>query len=270
MPFCAAPRNSTPMPLKHRQADFAQALLNPDIPVPQGVVDPKGAPAPKRFAVYRNNVTVSLIEAMATAFPVIQKIVGAEFFAAMACDFVRAHPPTSPLLMFYGEAFPDFLRGFTPVAHLAYLPEVAQLELYRRQAYHAADDEPLPDNFLGATAPEDLANLSVVFHPSLRLLEATYPALSLWEWNNASNEADRPALPEHGEAILIARPELTVEMHRLPPGGIQFLTVLAEGAPLGAAAEAGATNPQFDLATCISSLLESRIAISYCLVGAQQ
>ncbi len=256
------------MPLKDNQAAFAEALLNPEAPVPDGVVDPAGAAAPKRFAVYRNNVTVSLTDALATAFPVIEKIVGAEFFAAMAREFVRAHPPASPLLMFYGDAFPGFLERFEPVSHLAYLPEVAQLELYRREAYHAADAAALAPDFLGEIAPEQLGSITVTLHPSVRLLEAVHPALSLWEWNNADDEAERPPLPDRGESVLIARPELTVEMRRLPPGGYQFLGALAAGAPLGAAAEAGSSDPEFDLTANISGLLESRTVTAYFLDGA--
>ena len=86
------------MPLDQQQSAFAEALLDPDRPLPAGIIDPDGAPAPKRFAVYRNNVTVSLIEALAAGFPVVQRIVGEEFFGAMACEFVRAHPPGSPLV----------------------------------------------------------------------------------------------------------------------------------------------------------------------------
>ena len=257
------------MPLENRQAKFAEALLNPEIPVPDGVVDPAGAPSPKRFDVYRNNVTVSLIEAMATAFPAIEKIVGDQFFAAMAREFVRAHPPTSPLLMFYGEAFPGFLQSFEPVSHLSYLSEVAQLELLRREAYHAADAAPLAPDFLGEIAPEQLGAMTVTLHPTVRLLDARHPALSIWEWNNAEDESERPALPEHGESILIARPELTVEMRRLPPGGYRFLASLAAGAPLGAAAEAGSAIPEFDLTANISGLLESRIVTAFSLNGAQ-
>ena len=257
------------MPLEHRQAAFADALLNPEIPVPDGVVDPAGAPAPKRFAVYRNNVTVSLVEAMATAFPTTEKIVGAQFFAAMAREFVRVHPPTSPLLMFYGKPFPGFLQSFEPVSHLSYLPEVAQLELFRREAYHAADARPLSPDFLGEVAPEDLGSMTVILHPSVRILDARHPALSLWEWNNRQDEDERPTLPEHGESVLIARPELVVEMRRLPPGGYQFLASLSAGAPLGAAAEASLADPEFDLTTNISSLLESRIVTVYSLDGAK-
>ena len=44
--------------------DFAQALLAPEAPSPASTRDPCGGAAGVRFDVYRNNVTVSLIEAM--------------------------------------------------------------------------------------------------------------------------------------------------------------------------------------------------------------
>ncbi|MEZ5722575.1 MAG: DNA-binding domain-containing protein [Paracoccaceae bacterium] len=70
------------------------------------MVDAAGRAAGKRFDVYRNNVVVSLSEALATGFPVVRKLVGEAFFSAMAGVFVRAHPPRSPVLTMYGEGFP--------------------------------------------------------------------------------------------------------------------------------------------------------------------
>ena len=110
------------------QAGFARALLDPEFAVPEGIIDPNGKPAPKRFSVYRNNVASGLIKALEASFPVIRKLVGDEFFAAMAVVFARAHPPRSRLLAQYGDAFPDFLSRFPPVSHLGYLADVARLE----------------------------------------------------------------------------------------------------------------------------------------------
>lgn len=75
------------------QTQFITAVLDPMIDTPQGLVDPNGNPAGKRFDVYRNNVVASLSDALGVAFPVVQKLVGDEFFRAMAGVYLRQHPP---------------------------------------------------------------------------------------------------------------------------------------------------------------------------------
>ena len=45
-------------------------------------------------------------------FPVVKRLVGEEFFRAMAQVFVTEEPPRSPVLFRYGSTFPDFIAGF--------------------------------------------------------------------------------------------------------------------------------------------------------------
>ena len=98
--------------LAERQRGFAASVLDPALPMPDGLVGPDGEPDPKRFAVYRNNVRVSLIEALEDAFPAVHRIVGVDFFRAMARGYVMVQPPRSPIMLDYGAGFPDFIRGF--------------------------------------------------------------------------------------------------------------------------------------------------------------
>ncbi len=58
------------------QTTFAQALLNPDLPCPGGLTSWNGSDPAQRFAVYRNNVMVSLIDALADSYPGLQELVG--------------------------------------------------------------------------------------------------------------------------------------------------------------------------------------------------
>ena len=71
------------------QAAFAAALLYPARPCPPGLHAWNGSDPAARLAVYRNNVVSSLIDALADTFPVVQQLVGEEFFRAMAGVFAR-------------------------------------------------------------------------------------------------------------------------------------------------------------------------------------
>ena len=147
------------------QAAFHAALLDAGLPAPPGLTGPMGAPVGNRFNVYRNNVVMSLTEALQSSFPVVQKLVGEEFFAAMAGLYLRQHPPSSPLLMYYGERMPAFLAGFAPAQRHGYLPDIARLELALRQSYHAADATAIDAAMMAALAAHDLPAARFAFTP---------------------------------------------------------------------------------------------------------
>ena len=215
------------------QAAFARALLAPDSLPPAGVVDPVGRPAPQRFAVYRNNVAVGLVRALEQAFPVVRRLVGDEFFAAMALVYLRAHPPRGPVLATYGADFAAFLDGFPPVAALGYLPDVARLEMALRDSYHAADAAPVAVERLTALAPEALMACRLRLAPSLRWLRSGWPVASIWRANTSGGAA--PAL--RAEDVVILRPGFDPEPHVLPDGGADALDRLQQGATVAEAME---------------------------------
>ena len=57
--------------------------------------------------------------------------------------YVTSEPPRSPVLLEYGDSFPQFLRNIGQGAAADYLADVAELEAARTRAYHAADATPL-------------------------------------------------------------------------------------------------------------------------------
>ncbi|MET5013467.1 DNA-binding domain-containing protein, partial [Burkholderia pseudomallei] len=63
---------------------FAPGLTHPSIGAPDDAIAPGHKRVARRYDVYRNNVTVSLIEALASIYPAVQRIVCVEFFRAMA------------------------------------------------------------------------------------------------------------------------------------------------------------------------------------------
>ena len=61
------------------QNNFTKSLQNPNLNIPDAVGKTNGKESVKRFNVYRNNITVSLIEALKAGFPVTHELVGDAF-----------------------------------------------------------------------------------------------------------------------------------------------------------------------------------------------
>lgn len=238
------------------QQAFRESLLDATRDAPEGLISPGGAPAGKRFDVYRNNVAVSLTEALIEGFPVVYKLVGDEFFRAMAGLHLRASPPRSQMMMFYGEDLPGFLETFPPAAGLPYLADVARLELALRRAYHAADAPAIDAGALANVAPDDYQHLRLALAPSVAVLRSRWPVFSIWR---ANTEADAPAPVMAREAVLITRPEYDSVPSLLPEGGADFVEALLAGESFGLAlARAGAGKPSFDLTTTLGLLIAGR------------
>ena len=153
--------------LAHVQSTFAQALLDSSAAVPPAVRGAARRKAERRFAVYRNNVLTGLVSALAARFPVVQRLVGDEFFREMARVYVAQEPPNGPILMQYGETFAAFIDGFAAAAPVPYLGDVARLEMARGRAYHAADVVPLAAQTFTTVRADRLASTRVNV-PSIR------------------------------------------------------------------------------------------------------
>jgi hypothetical protein len=236
------------------------ALLDRTREMPLGIRSVGQERPERRFNIYRNNVFVSLIEALVARFPVCHALVGDEFFRAMARVFIELSPPRSPVLMTYGDDFGDFIETFPPARPVPFLADVARLEAALTQAYHAADASPLTVDEL-ASAPCWWEQIQIDLHPSVRIIMSPHPIVSIWEAHMRPD--DHPMIDSSmAEDALVARPDLDVEVHRLPPGAAVFLSMLLKGITLRDAADAAAqSDPGFDLVNTLSGILASRIIV---------
>ena len=234
------------------QTKFRQAILDPAVERPAGLSDGQGQVAGRRFDVYRNNVAVSLAEALETAFPTIAKLVGDQNFKVLSGIFLRQHPPSSPLMMFYGQEMPAFLEGFEPAKAIPYLPDVARLELAMRESYHAADHTSVdPAGF--EIAPDALMASTLGLAPSLRLVRSRFPIYGIWLFNHQEG-APKPAAM--AEDVVVLRADMDPEPQVLPTGGGAFIAALLDNQPLGVAHETATKDAaDFDLAQTLSILI---------------
>lgn len=203
-------------------------------PLPDGITARDPAEAPRRFDVYRNNVAVSLAEALATRFPVIKRLVGDAFFAALARLYAGAHRPTSPVLHEWGESFAAFLAAFPPLGAYPYMADVARLEWARGLAYHAADGSPANATLFDGADP---AHLALRLHDSVQVLRLDTPAVTIW----AANQPGAAQIDLAGTGAEIAlvwrNRAFDVPVLAIGPGDAALIEQLRSGAPLTTAAE---------------------------------
>jgi Putative DNA-binding domain len=234
-------------------AEFSAGLLNPEHPVPALV---KGQIA-RRYAVYRNNVTVGLIRALEANFPVVRKLLGEEYFAGFARDFAQDHPPQSPLMFRYGADFPMALERAEDLANYPYLCDIARLEIVWRECYHAADRSPLAADALGSIDPEILFDCRFEKHPAARLIQSKYAIHSIFVANtsDAGNQVSDPMQPQ---CILLTRPYFEIAINVITPDQFEFFQALMNSASLGDALDcAAAIEPNFDLSGTLALMLQS-------------
>ena len=238
-------------------AAFSAALLRPDRDAPALVSGPADKTAGKRYNVYRNNVTVSLIDALAAIYPAVQRITGVALFRAMARFHIRETPPTSPLLFEYGRDFPAFIEAHQYALGMPWLADTARIERAWLDAYHAADAPALGAADLAPVPAERLADLVFASHPATSVLRSRFAAVTIF----AANRAPAPVVQidaSEAEDALVTRPEFDVVVRRLAPGEAEFLSALIAGRPLGeAAGEALEVRSDFDIGVGLATLIDS-------------
>lgn len=253
------------------QAAFAAALVDPALPCPPGLLAWNGSDPARRFAVYRNNVVVSLIDALADGYPVVQALVGDEFFRAMARRYVVDRPPASAVMAEYGDDFADFIAGFAPAAGLPYLADLARLERCRVTACHAADAAAIdPARLAAALAePATLPDLRLALHPALAVLTSDYAVVALWAAHQGLGELAE-VRPDTPESALVLRYGLDVEVIGIPAAAAAFVASLAAGYCLGQAmAAAGAHEAAFDPTAILATLIAKGAVCTVCTASAR-
>lgn len=194
-------------------------LLTPD-DTPSGLTGPRDRPPTRRFDVYRNNVMSSLVGAMRDGFSVVHRLVGEDFFAAMAAEFIRRSPPRSPCLSHYGADFGDFIAGFPPAASVPYLGDIARLEFALRRAYHAADVTPVGQEVL---ADPDIARARLTLAPAVQVISSAYPVFDIWR---ANMDRSAPSTLSGAQSVLVTRPDWDPVAEPITQAEANFLSAL--------------------------------------------
>ncbi|MDE2623336.1 MAG: putative DNA-binding domain-containing protein [Betaproteobacteria bacterium] len=206
--------------------------------------------------IYRNNWRHNLRAALAGAYPVLEQVVGTEFFHHLASRFMEVHPSTSGNLHDYGAALPAFLHGFAAAQSLPYLPDLAALEWACHRAYFAQDENPLDLQALARVPEDELEQLAFALHPACALLSSAWPVAAIWH-------AHQPGAPEDFHIdldaglcrLLVGRSEGKATLTELAADEFLWLSRICAGATLGqATTQTLESHPDFNPGTLLPRL----------------
>lgn len=241
--------------LRQIQERFSISLKSQRGDLPDIFKHASGLSVSKRFDVYRNNVRSSLIDALRQTFPIIERLVGLDYFKAIAKIFVDDNLPLRGTLIGYGTGFPEFLERREELDSFPYLGDVARLELAWLGAYHAADVRPLSGADFSCVTPENAGELTLELHPSVHLLSPKLPIYEIWQKN--SREDISSINLDHGEEhLLIFRPRIDVIVVPISADAMAFLSACGAQKTMEKAFAASLQrNPSFDLTQSLSGFI---------------
>ena len=245
--------------LRELQAGFAADLQGEGLQILASIVNDGKFPADKVFQVYRNNLFLSLTEALRAVYVSVEKLVGEGFFDFVADGYIRQYPSRSGNLHDFGMFFSPYLSEVEQASGLPYLPDVARIDWAWHRAYHSEDAEPVQIDRLAEIDPGDYGRLEFGFHPSLCCIMSEYSVYEVWHFCRQGGSADEEAgleLIEKREFIAVFRSGLDIHVERLDESSFKFLQQLSAGYSLEpAAAHVIERHGSFDLLKTLQQFL---------------
>lgn len=235
------------------QCDFADALFAQHAP---DVFRGELAQNEARFARYRGNLVATWEKTLTAAFPVLQQLVGDEFFAALCRAFGHAHPSDNGDLNVFGAQFAQFLADFPHVAQYPYFPDMARLEWAVHEAYYAADGRSVAPQDLLAMAPDVLDQTRFRLHPACALIDSPWALAPLWFAHQDQSETGFPAQLDVASHVLVCRPAWKPQVIELSAAQFTLLATLADGQTFGGALDAALQkDEEFDVIGALQQCL---------------
>lgn len=225
--------------LKAIQDRFAAALLDPKfehvLSDLKTKCDSENDVRADRFSIYRGNLLAIWSKALANAFPVVQRLVGDEFFEDLARLYGRAYPSQSGDLNSFGEHFPHFLSLQESLQEYPYVAAVADLEWIVHFNYYQQDQEKISLPQFISQAGEKVQESCLCFASGVSLHKSHFATYPIWLAHQGA-EVEQLTVPlETPSFCVIGRPQWQPTVVELNEASFRALELLLQGETLAQA-----------------------------------
>ncbi|WP_108470252.1 DNA-binding domain-containing protein [Rhodanobacter thiooxydans] len=219
---------SSPPSLRELQHAFAGAIVDGAAPVLEPWIAARGIAPAARLRIYRHANLAIHVDALATSFPALQRLLGADCFDGLATRHAAFRGNRSGNLQDYGADFAAFVEAQPETAPWPWLGEVARLEWLRQEVALAADAVPADAAALVAALAD--ADHPPHLRPCVLVLSSAWAVLDLWRHAQApEHDAIDPAAPQ---SVLLWREGSQVAMRVIAPAQAAFMHALRRGSSL--------------------------------------
>ncbi len=215
------------------------------------------------LAIYQNNVFSNYRTALKAVYPVVERLVGEQFFRHTADCYIHNYPSRSGDLNSYGADFSEFLDTFEPAKQLSYLPDVAHLEWMMELAFHSADHDPFDLIKLSMVPADQYGELRFTLHPSIQLLQSNYPVAQIWQVNQPDWQGDISINLQEGACqLLVKRQNFDIAIKPLTTGEYVMLRELAAGNDINSTfCKALETQNDLDLGSFLQQMIQEGVLV---------
>jgi hypothetical protein len=219
-----------PTPLGVDLAPEIEALVVPSA---------RGMKPTDRLEVYRDQFWLRHLRNLADDFPTLAwAIGGADAFAALAGEYLRACPPSTWDLQRLGASMPAFVAGHGRLGSDEVACDAARLDWAFMEIFDAPDAPAFDPRVLAATPEDAWPAARVHLRPALRTLVLGSPLLEVRDALKAAGQSiDRPG-SSATRAVVWRDAACFPRSAAVEPAPFALLVRLSRGEALGAACEA--------------------------------
>ncbi len=224
-----------PESLLEIQEKFARSML--DAQSDFFLTSVKAPPTTKaeRFAIYRGNLLAIWVKTLANAYPVVQRLVGEDFFEDLARVYGKQYPSASGNLNFFGENFSDFLMRHESLRDYPYIAPVAQLEWLLHQSYYAEDREKISLSQLISQTGTDVQLVVLHFAPDVSFHQSQFATAAIWQAHQTAEVEDLKVPIDTPTYCIISRPQWRAQILEISESAFHALKALRRGQTLESA-----------------------------------
>jgi hypothetical protein len=212
------------------QKQFQSAVMSSEQELPDFFVSTKKVSAEQRFEIYSEAYRLRLIECLEANYPILARHLGEDNFFELGMGYLYEYPSQHPSVRWFGDQLPEFIAETEKYGQNNFLIELAKLEWILTLVFDAADAPILSFADCAEIPPENWANLSFEFHPSLYRLDLEWNTVEIWEaYNQEKKRIPKPKKLAEEEAWIFWRKDLDVAFFPMNALEAEILDLAIEG-----------------------------------------